>query len=106
MSGQNRNSLLHVRSVPEKALPVPHSIEKAPMAQFETNAILIPSDGRLPHLVRLMTSPVVHSRSILTAQPSHLPHPEIHMDYIAEGARKRAWEYQVCYITVQSASHN
>jgi hypothetical protein len=59
------------------------------------DSILIPSDGRAPHLVQLVTSevaiPVGQTRP---AQPSRVPLPEVHMDFIADvGAR--AWRYQV-----------
>jgi hypothetical protein len=58
------------------------------------SAILFPSDGRPPHLVQLMTSPanppIYHD-----GQLAHIPHPEVHMDYIAEGLGQRAWGYHV-----------
>lgn len=61
------------------------------------DAILFPSDGRPPHLVALMTSPMtvpVHQASH-THQHPRMPHPEVYMDYIAEGLGPRAWKYQV-----------
>lgn len=59
-------------------------------------SILIPSDGRAPHLVQLMTSPVVTpvGQASQAAQPSRVPHPEVHMDFIAD-IGVRAWRYQV-----------
>jgi hypothetical protein len=73
------------------------------MASFE--AILFPSDDRPPHLVSLMTSiqngyantpsqPASPSSSQLP-QTSKVPHPEMYMDYIAEGIGSRAWQYHV-----------
>ncbi|TFK43306.1 hypothetical protein BDQ12DRAFT_718535 [Crucibulum laeve] len=61
------------------------------------DAILFPSDGRPPSLVQLMTSPMsmpTHHASYTTS-PSRMPHPEVHMDYIAEGLGPRAWKYQL-----------
>ncbi|EPS99992.1 hypothetical protein FOMPIDRAFT_1123452 [Fomitopsis schrenkii] len=61
------------------------------------DAILFPADERPPHLVSLMTSP-------LTTQVSHppafyrcgrMPHPEMYIDYIAEGLGSRSWRSQV-----------
>jgi len=71
------------------------------MASFD--AILFPSDDRAPHLVSLMTSiqngyantpsqPASPSSSQLP-QTSKVPHPEMYMDYIAEGIGSRAWQY-------------
>jgi hypothetical protein len=66
---------------------------------FAFDAILFPSDGRPPHVVALMTSPASftdpHSLQTTTSM-SRVPHPEIFMDYIAEGLGSRAWAYQVC----------
>ncbi|KAJ8076720.1 hypothetical protein PM082_001143 [Marasmius tenuissimus] len=64
------------------------------MEMIHFDAILFPSDGRTPTLVELMTSPMAighHSQS----NPSRMPHPEVHMDYIAEGLGPRAWKYQL-----------
>ena len=63
------------------------------------DAILFPADGRLPHIVSLMTSPAF-SNSHALAQPAQasmarIPHPEVHMEYIAEDPNLRAWHYQV-----------
>ena len=61
------------------------------------DAILFPADERPPHLVSLMTSP-------LTTPPNNppepyrcgrMPHPEMYMDYIAEGLGSRSWRFQV-----------
>jgi hypothetical protein len=60
------------------------------------DAILFPSDGRPPHLVSLMTSPVAGSPHHLPqGGPTRLPHPEVFMDYIAEGLGPRAWKYHL-----------
>ena len=61
------------------------------------DAILFPSDGgRAPHLVKLMTSPTSGPDPLTPDAPYvRMPHPEIHMDYIAE-IGSRAWKYQVC----------
>ncbi|KAH9482453.1 hypothetical protein JR316_0004553 [Psilocybe cubensis] len=63
------------------------------MSQFTVNydAILFPSDGRPPSIVQLMTSPMDSNAS----PPSRMPHPEVYMDYIAEGYGSRAWRYQL-----------
>jgi len=61
------------------------------------DALLFPSDGRAPSLVQLMTSPMpttTHHASYTTS-PSRMPHPEVFMDYIAEGLGSRAWKYQL-----------
>jgi len=61
------------------------------------NAILFPSDGRPPTIVQLMTSPMTlpgHHASYIN-NPSRMPHPEVHMDYIAENLGSRAWKYQL-----------
>jgi len=61
------------------------------------DAILIPSDGRYPHVVALTTSPVSvpDPHAPYSTQPTRMPHPEVHMDYIAEGLGPRAWHYHV-----------
>ena len=56
-------------------------------------AILFPSDGRSPHLVQLVTSPATMQAQ--GGQSSRVPHPEVYMDYIAEGLGHRAWGYHV-----------
>jgi hypothetical protein len=58
------------------------------------DAILFPSDGRPPHLVQLMTSPMTTPTPATVGTP-RLPHPEVHMEYIAEGLGPRAWRYHV-----------
>jgi hypothetical protein len=58
------------------------------------DAFLFPADGRAPHLVQLMTSPVTMQASP-DDETSRVPHPEVHMDYIAEGIGHRAWRYHV-----------
>lgn len=61
------------------------------------SAILFPSDGRPPSLVQLMTSPmtVTNHHAFYTTSPSRMPHPEVFMDYIAEGLGSRAWKFQL-----------
>ncbi|KAF5393625.1 hypothetical protein D9757_000400 [Collybiopsis confluens] len=63
------------------------------MDQLE--AILFPSDGRSPSMVPLATSPttIPTHHGAQTQTPSRMPHPEVHMDYIAENLGSRAWKY-------------
>jgi hypothetical protein len=69
------------------------------------DAILFPSDDRAPHLVSLMTSVQAgylnpspqSSQSSQVALASKVPHPEMYMDYIAEGIGSRAWQYHVSF---------
>lgn len=60
-------------------------------------ALLFPSDGRNPHMVALATSPmsVPDPHAPYSTQPARMPHPEVYMDYIAEGLGPRAWHYHV-----------
>ncbi|KAF5390593.1 hypothetical protein D9757_002650 [Collybiopsis confluens] len=60
------------------------------------DAILFPSDGRPPSIVQLMTSPMAlpGQHTSYASSPSRLPHPEVHMDYIAENFGSKAWRYQ------------
>ena len=66
------------------------------------DAILFPADERAPHLVSLMMSNT--SSLLLLGQPgSHqppsamakVPHPEMYMDFIAEGVGVRPWQHHV-----------
>ncbi|KAH0579413.1 hypothetical protein H2248_002274 [Termitomyces sp. 'cryptogamus'] len=75
------------------------------------DAILFPSDGkeiarqyhplfltqtdpgRQPSLVRLMTSPMMTPHHSL--YPCRIPHPEVYMEYIAEGLGPRVWKYHL-----------
>ena len=63
------------------------------------DAILFPADGRLPHIVSLMTSPAFFNPHALVqpaqASMARIPHPEVHMEYIAKDPNLRAWHYQV-----------
>lgn len=62
------------------------------------DAILFPSDGRPPHVVPLMTSPASFTdprAQQVGSSTARIPHPEVYMDYIAEGMGQRAWGYQV-----------
>ena len=60
-------------------------------------AILFPCDGRQPHLVALMTSPMSYQTyyGAYSPQTSRLPHPEHYMSFVAEGLGPRAWKYHV-----------
>ena len=63
------------------------------------DAILFPADGRTPHLVTLSASPVTEI-DVQTGQlvlMSALPHPEVHMDLIADNSNRatKAWRFQV-----------
>lgn len=71
------------------------------LVSFE--ALLFPSDGRHPHMVALMTSPASMQDPLApySGLPVRLPHPEVYMDYIAEGLGARAWNYQVSMTTAQ-----
>ncbi|KAI0313446.1 hypothetical protein OF83DRAFT_533507 [Amylostereum chailletii] len=66
---------------------------------YSFDAILFPADGRPPHVVKLMTSPASytnpHSYHASVAGDARIPHPEIHMEYIAENVGARAWNYQL-----------
>ena len=63
------------------------------------DAILFPADGRPPHVVSLMTSPASfsnpHTPAQTNAAAARVPHPEVHMEYIAEDPNMRAWHYMV-----------
>ena len=60
-------------------------------------AIMFPSDDRAPLLVQLATSPVnINGVMGPVAEPfrcGRMPHPEVFMDYIAEG--RETWAYRV-----------
>ncbi|KAF7792106.1 hypothetical protein EIP86_003136 [Pleurotus ostreatoroseus] len=62
-------------------------------------ALVVPSDDRAPHLASLMTSPLaftdVHARQAEVYRAGRMPHPEILMDYIAEGLGPRGWRFQL-----------
>src|SRR5579863_5495464 len=65
------------------------------------DAILFPADGRPPHVVSLMTSPASfsnHPHAPAQTSAVRIPHPEVHMEYIAEDPNLRAWDFQVCCI--------
>lgn len=62
------------------------------------DALVVPSDDRAPHLVALMTTPIDPAAGTVTAEPyrcRRMPHPEVFMDYIAEGMGPRSWSYHV-----------
>lgn len=68
------------------------------------NAILFPADERAPHVVSLMTSsaspfPPLGQSGSQQPLPSiaRIPHPEVYMDFIAEGVGSRAWQSHVSF---------
>ncbi|KAF4619962.1 hypothetical protein D9613_005447 [Agrocybe pediades] len=65
-----------------------------PSGTIYYDAIVFPSDGRPPSVVKLLTSPIPSPRGSYSDSVHRMPHPEIHMDYIAEGG-PRAWDYQL-----------
>ena len=68
------------------------------------DAIVFPCDDRPPHVVSLMTSPLPAPISN-PAEPyrcGRMPHPEIYMDYIAEGLGPQSWRYLVCIRLLRS----
>lgn len=82
------------------------SISMDQLTSFD--ALVVPSDDRAPHLVALMTSPIdlpAHLHLVssfpagtVPAEPYRcrkMPHPEVFMDYIAEGLGPRSWSYHV-----------
>ncbi|KAF7798401.1 hypothetical protein EIP86_009622 [Pleurotus ostreatoroseus] len=62
-------------------------------------ALIVPSDDRAPHLGSLMTSPLpfadAPARQAEVYRAGRMPHPEILMDFIAEGLGPRGWRYQL-----------
>ncbi|TCD70457.1 hypothetical protein EIP91_003218 [Steccherinum ochraceum] len=61
------------------------------------DAIVFPCDDRPPHVVPLMTSPLP-APVPNPAEPyrcGRMPHPEIYMDYIAEGLGPQSWRYHI-----------
>ena len=66
------------------------------------DALVIPSDERQPYCASLMTSSLALANVTVPQaevyRAGRMPHPEILMDYIAEGLGPRAWRYQVCYL--------
>ncbi|KAH8118491.1 hypothetical protein DFH11DRAFT_676999 [Phellopilus nigrolimitatus] len=61
------------------------------------DAILFPADGRPPQVVELPTSPLTRTNP-QTGQlilVSVMPHPEVHMDTIADVPSQRAWRVQL-----------
>jgi len=66
-----------------------------PMVAYD--AIVFPADDRPPHLVALMTSPL-QGPVQNPAEPyrcNRMPHPEMYMDYIAEGLGPRSWRFRI-----------
>ncbi|KAI0313833.1 hypothetical protein OF83DRAFT_1175304 [Amylostereum chailletii] len=63
------------------------------------DAILFPTDGRPPHVVKRMASLAFYTNPQLfhasVAGDALIPHPEIHMEYIAEVVGARGWNYQL-----------
>ncbi len=61
------------------------------------DAILFPADGRPPHVVLLMTSPSsFNPHAPAQTGTARIPHPEVHMEYIAKEPNLQAWGHQVC----------
>ncbi|KAJ7283369.1 hypothetical protein C8J57DRAFT_1292314 [Mycena rebaudengoi] len=58
-------------------------------------AIYFPADGRQPSVVELMTSPMTMptQHGFHTGPPARMPHPEVYMDYVADGIGARPWRY-------------
>jgi hypothetical protein len=42
-----------------------------------------------------MSDPHTPANGPYNTQPTRMPHPEVYMDYIAEGLGARAWRYHV-----------
>ncbi|EPS94021.1 hypothetical protein FOMPIDRAFT_1135053 [Fomitopsis schrenkii] len=59
------------------------------------DSIFFPSDERLPRLVSLPTSPLSKPLGDPPFWCGRMPHPEMYMDYIAEGLGSRSWRWQV-----------
>ncbi|KAH9894053.1 hypothetical protein C8Q73DRAFT_646176 [Cubamyces lactineus] len=60
------------------------------------DAIVLPADGRPPHLVPLMIS--VHGIPPGEAEPyrcRRVPHPEVYMEYIAKTPGLQTWRYDL-----------
>ena len=59
-------------------------------------ALLFPADGRIPHLVDLTTSTVT-TTDARTGRPVtyRMPHPQVHMNYIATNTTNRVWDSRV-----------
>jgi len=60
------------------------------------DAILIPADdnNNFPRIVDLMTSPASYAPA--PTSTARIPHPEVHMEFIANDPNIQAWRYQVC----------
>ncbi|KAI0034434.1 hypothetical protein K488DRAFT_39381, partial [Vararia minispora EC-137] len=66
------------------------------MEQFQYfDALLFPADGKAPHLVKLMTTPASYATQYSPSArgEGRMPHPEIHMEFIAENV-PGSWDYQ------------
>jgi hypothetical protein len=67
------------------------------------DAILFPADERAPHLISLMTSNATSlsssggSSQQLPLPMGRIPHPEMYMDFIAEGVGTLAWRSHVSF---------
>ncbi len=61
------------------------------------DVLIIPADDRPPHIASLMTSPmtVILPNPVEPYRCGRMPHPEVFMDYIAEGLGPRSWRYHV-----------
>ncbi|KAF8583982.1 hypothetical protein K439DRAFT_1184725 [Ramaria rubella] len=61
-----------------------------------TEAILFPADGRTPHLVQLMSSSVATPDPVTGRMVTRrIPHPQVHMNYIATNTPHRVWDHRV-----------
>lgn len=61
-----------------------------------TDAILFPADGRTPHLVPLMSSTVTSTNPTTgRATSRRVPHPQVHMNYIATNTPYQVWDSRV-----------
>lgn len=59
------------------------------------HVIVFPADGRAPHLSDMHVSragPDYYSYAMYSPTEALIPHPEIHMEYIAEGLAQPAYQ--------------
>jgi hypothetical protein len=63
-----------------------------------TEAILFPADGRTPHLVPLMSSTVTSVDATGHTVARRVPHPQVHMNYIATNTPHQVWDSRVSTI--------
>ena len=59
------------------------------------DAFLFPADGKIPRIVKLATSSMPElDPQMADSQSSRMPHPELHMDFVAE-IGSQSWQYLV-----------